>query len=334
MATHDYNIANASGAAVRSDVNDVLSAIVSWNSGTSWSTTVARQRVVDTSAGIVKRRNAANSGWIAVDTDDETFVLARSSNTMLDSSDRFPKLLRVTGSYTQTLDAAATLGDGWNIPVRVESGAVLTVDPNASENIDGATTKVITGPASGWIFCNGSAFYSQGFIGAQNMLFTDATYDIGASGATRPRNGEFSGTLVVGSSVTAASLAGTAVATQSNQETGTSTTTAVSPGRQQYHPSAAKGFCKADVAGNILASYNVTSITDSGTGEVTVTWNVDFSSAEYVAVMSFEASTALAQRIKSGSQLAGSTIFQTYTVGASPALTDPSYYAVAVFGDQ
>ena len=35
MAQHDYNIANADGATVRSDLNNVLSAIQSNNSGGS-----------------------------------------------------------------------------------------------------------------------------------------------------------------------------------------------------------------------------------------------------------------------------------------------------------
>lgn len=35
-----------------------------------------------------------------------------------------------------------------------------------------------------------------------NLTFTDATYDIGASGATRPRHGYFSGNLVIGGALT------------------------------------------------------------------------------------------------------------------------------------
>ena len=34
MSQHDYNIANAGGAAVRSDINDALQAIMTSNSGT------------------------------------------------------------------------------------------------------------------------------------------------------------------------------------------------------------------------------------------------------------------------------------------------------------
>lgn len=67
MATHDYNIANGTGAAVRSDLNGVLGAIVSNNSSsTEPSTTFAFQWWVDTNNTLLKIRNAANNGWVTV----------------------------------------------------------------------------------------------------------------------------------------------------------------------------------------------------------------------------------------------------------------------------
>lgn len=79
-----------------------------------------------------------------------------------------------------------------------------------------------------------------------------------------------------------AASAGTA-ATQSDQETATSTTTYVSPGRQQYHPSAAKAWVRYTTitTTSIAASYNVTSLTDNGTGDTTVNFTTAFSSANY-----------------------------------------------------
>ena len=76
-----------------------------------------------------------------------------------------------------------------------------------------------------------------------------------------------------GSSVSAAA--------QAEQETGTSTNVYVSPGRQQYHTSASKGWIVFNGTGTVAigASYNVTSITDNVTGNYTVTWATDFSGA-------------------------------------------------------
>jgi hypothetical protein len=69
----NYSIANASGAAVRSDLNDVFSAIVSKNSGaTEPSVKYAYMWWADTSTTKLKIRNGANSGWIEVGTLDQT----------------------------------------------------------------------------------------------------------------------------------------------------------------------------------------------------------------------------------------------------------------------
>tara|TARA_A100001515_G_scaffold40822_1_gene32090 strand:- start:1199 stop:2572 length:1374 start_codon:yes stop_codon:yes gene_type:complete len=65
MATHDYNLANQSGASFRSDLNNALAAILSNNSNASEpSTTVAYSIWADTNAGKLKIRNAANDGFV------------------------------------------------------------------------------------------------------------------------------------------------------------------------------------------------------------------------------------------------------------------------------
>ena len=76
MATHDYNIANASGSAVRTDLNNVLAAIVSNNSNaTEPATTFAYQYWADTTANILKIRNAANDDWVNIMELDGTKLL-------------------------------------------------------------------------------------------------------------------------------------------------------------------------------------------------------------------------------------------------------------------
>ena len=67
MSTHDYNIANGTGAAVRADINSVLAAIVSKNSSaTPPATTFAYMWWFDTSTQILKIRDAANTNWVNV----------------------------------------------------------------------------------------------------------------------------------------------------------------------------------------------------------------------------------------------------------------------------
>ncbi len=69
MATHDMNLANATGAAFRSDLNNALAAIASNNSNaTDPATTFAYQWYVDTGDNTLKIRNAANDGYVNVST--------------------------------------------------------------------------------------------------------------------------------------------------------------------------------------------------------------------------------------------------------------------------
>lgn len=169
MSQHTFAIANEAGAAFRGDVNNALQALASQSSGAAApGTTYAYQPWLDTTTSTLKRRNAANSAWVVRDTADESFLLGRSSNTILGLSDR-SKMIDATASFTQTLSAAATLGDGWWIAYRVEAGFQIVFDPNASENIDGATTKTVNGPASGILYCNGSQFLTVGFDGVAQL---------------------------------------------------------------------------------------------------------------------------------------------------------------------
>ena len=65
----DYSLANQSGANFRSELNTILAAIVSQNSGsTAPSTTYAYQWWIDSSVNpaLLKIRNGANDAWITV----------------------------------------------------------------------------------------------------------------------------------------------------------------------------------------------------------------------------------------------------------------------------
>jgi hypothetical protein len=67
MATHDYNIANQTGANLRADLNNVLSAILTNNSGSSApSTTSAYMLWYDTTNHMLKIRNGSNNAWIVI----------------------------------------------------------------------------------------------------------------------------------------------------------------------------------------------------------------------------------------------------------------------------
>ena len=76
MAQADGVVANASGAAVRADINDQLAAVFTNHSGaTAPATTYAFQSFVDTSANEIKIRNSANSAFISLRGTDGKVIL-------------------------------------------------------------------------------------------------------------------------------------------------------------------------------------------------------------------------------------------------------------------
>tara|TARA_R100001086_G_scaffold2679_1_gene1822 strand:+ start:290 stop:2437 length:2148 start_codon:yes stop_codon:yes gene_type:complete len=80
MATHDYVIDNSTGANVRSDINNVLQAILTNNSSSSApSTTAAYMWWADTTTGILKIRNSANDAWVELLQLDGTLTLEDGS---------------------------------------------------------------------------------------------------------------------------------------------------------------------------------------------------------------------------------------------------------------
>jgi len=162
MSQHGFSVPNQSRSAYRADVNLALQALVRQSSGTSApASTYEYQRWADTTNGVMKQRNAANSLWIIRDTLAETLVVARSSNTIIALGD-YGRTFIATSTYTQTLTAAATLGDGWHCWYRNDGAGVITLDPNASETIDGATTLALNPGDACRIACNGSEFKTQG----------------------------------------------------------------------------------------------------------------------------------------------------------------------------
>ena len=131
MATHDYIIANAPGAAVRADLNNALAAIVSNNSNaTAPATTYAYQWWADTTANQLKLRNSANTDWIVIQELDGTML-------MEDGTAAAPGLTFVDDVDTGLFRSAAnTLGIATSGVERVEFGVLEVVFNDSGANVD------------------------------------------------------------------------------------------------------------------------------------------------------------------------------------------------------
>jgi len=135
-----------------------------------------------------------------------------------------------------------------------------------------------------------------------------------------------------------ATIAAALAAAQSDQEAGSSNAVFVTPGRQQFHPSAAKFWAKVGVSGGVpllLTSYNVTSITDVDVGWVTFTIATDFSSENWVptlAALGVGAVTSSSAILRVNAIAAGTlSVLTTDTTGT---LRDPVRWFVSGYGDQ
>ena len=139
MAQHDYIIANQSGAATRSDLNNALAAIVSQNSGaTQPSTTYAYQWWANTTDGLLYIRNAANNApWIVVGTlaDTNLGLLSRAGGTLTGA-------LLLDDSGTVSAPALAFDGDA-NTGIFRSAADTLNVATNGVERAEFGTTEVV-----------------------------------------------------------------------------------------------------------------------------------------------------------------------------------------------
>ena len=121
-------------------------------------------------------------------------------------------------------------------------------------------------------------------------------------------------------------------ATQAEQETGTAVDKIVTPGRQHFHVSAAKAWLVYDpVTPATLASYNITSVSDAGTGNVDVTINVNMSGGDYVAIGTALDETAATRIVQSNSTGTGTVDF--VIANEAGTVQDPDELHCVLFGD-
>ena len=86
---------------------------------------------------------------------------------------------------------------------------------------------------------------------------------------------------------------GLTAASQAQQEAGTDVAVGTTPGRQHFHPSAAKLWLKATAnSTTIEVSYNITSVADTATGRMTVTIATDFSGVDWAGMVCAEVAAA------------------------------------------
>lgn len=130
MSTHDYNLANQSGASFRSDLNNALAAILSNNSNASDpSTTVAFMTFADTNANKLKIRNSANDAFIDLINLDGSIardlqLTGAGANILFDQSDN---------ALEFNDNAKATFGTGADLTISHDGSNSIINDSGVGE---------------------------------------------------------------------------------------------------------------------------------------------------------------------------------------------------------
>ena len=220
-------------------------------------------------------------------------------------------------------DINITGGDGGNGQT-IASGNVVVANNGGPSKMSGPQTASVTAitAAAGQLYGGGGAGIYGGFGNAATA---------GSAGAA--------GICIVYEYIVG-TVTNAITATQTQMEAASSSAVFSAPGVQQYHPGHPKGWVRYNqVLNTVLASYNVTSVTDTSAGDFTVNWDVDFSSANYSVAATSSAIAGGGDLISIGvfttggiPQIAAGTV--RMVVKTSALATDYEYNSVAAFGDQ
>lgn len=139
---------------------------------------------------------------------------------------------------------------------------------------------------------------------------------------------------VAGTLSVSAGVAGAAVATQANMESAISSGSValiVTPGRLQYHPGVAKAFVRFDGSATSVTAaagaYNISSITDKGTGNYNIIFTTAFSANSFAPMVSGNLYNMKLTSISSAS-------VEVTCVDLSGTAADATIVTLIAFGDQ
>lgn len=211
-ATSETNAASSAAAAASSATNAASSATAAASSATSSATSASNAAATLTNA-LVKSNNLSDVSNAATargnilpsktgnslkvlrvnsgETDYELATIsaipsldrvAKSAGYTAVAGDKATVLDFTTASVTLALTAAATLGAGWWCYVRnsAATGSV-TIDPNSTELVDGASTATVRPGETVVLQCDGSAFRSISVSRQSRVLITTTVASAAAS---------------------------------------------------------------------------------------------------------------------------------------------------------
>jgi hypothetical protein len=207
QAATDTDAATATSSAVSANAaaNTVSATAkaVAWVSGNTYQLTDCAISQINFQTYRKKTTSTANTGgatdpandstnWVSLNPNTQMVRVVRTSNTALALADT-QKFFDLSTTFTQTFNAASTLGGGWYCILRNSGTGYITLDPNASELIDGVTTITMMPGEVRIIQCDGTAFTSllintEGYFYAREEQASGiSSVDTSAGGVTFTR---------------------------------------------------------------------------------------------------------------------------------------------------
>ena len=252
----DYSLANQSGANFRSELNTILAAIASQNSGSSDpATTYAYQWYIDTSASpaLLKLRNGSNNAWITVgDVTATNLGMLTGSSTL------------TAGNLSGTIPSAV-LG---NSSLFLGTTSVALNRSSANLALTGISSVALPGSTSGTI-----TIQSAAVAGTNTITFPAVTGTVITTGDTGTVTNTMLTGAIVDSKLNTISTAGK-VANSATTATNANTASAIVARDASGNFSA--GTISAALTGNastataLATARNIQGVSFDGTANITV----------------------------------------------------------------
>lgn len=302
-------------------------------------TTYPFLRYHNTTDGNVYRRNAANNAWINEGGVDSLLNAASVSEVL-------------TGTDTSKSVSPDTLAALWQRGTDIASASTLSLPATGGGvfNVTGTTTVTGISSAQGGrcvklrfaasltLTHNASSFVLPGAANIQTSAGDVAEFINDAASDAAGSNWRcFNYQRASASPLNITDF----LADQAGMEAASSTTTYVSPARAKFHPGVAKGWVNYTMVSSttITTSYNVTSLTDNGTGDTTINWTTAFSTAAGYTFAGGAMANAVEQsggtiRMDNNAGYMAVSSLRINAQGNSNTKYDSAIATVACFGDQ